>query len=59
MFWIRWECLNELFNSININIINQYLTKDSGDVRDPSFTHAFERFFGYVPLMDGKTLIGI
>lgn len=59
MFWVRWECLQVMLSSININVINHYLSKDIGDIRDPSFTHAFERFFGYIPLMSSKTLVGI
>jgi hypothetical protein len=34
------------------------LHRDRGDVKDPSLTHACERFLGHMALMANKKVIG-
>jgi hypothetical protein len=59
MFWVRWDCLTNFYKHIDFNSISLKFKNDVGDVRDPSFTHAFERFFGYIVESDDKKVIGI
>lgn len=59
MFWIRWDILKSFFDFYDINQIYRLSIEDRGDIKDPSFTHYLERFFGHLVQMKEMKLIGI
>ena len=59
MFWVRWESIKFFFDNCNVKNAIDKLRLETGDVEDPSYTHAFERFFGAIPVLHGKKLVGI
>lgn len=59
MFWIRWDILKMFLDTDDINQVYRLSIEDRGDVKDPSFTHFLERFFGHLVKMKEMKLIGI
>ena len=59
MFWVRWDILKSFLDSYDVNQIYRLSIEDRGDVKDPSFTHYLERFFGHLVKMKEMRLIGI
>jgi len=59
MFWIRWDILANFYDKYGFDRIFSLAKDDTGDVRDPSFTHYLERLFGQMVSMAGMKTIGI
>jgi len=51
MFWVKWPIYRSAFNVDNINKIYKQL--ETGDVTEPSITHAMERIFGIIVTSKG------
>jgi len=51
MFWVKWPIYRSAFNAGNINEIYNQL--ETGDVMEPSITHAMERIFGIIVTSKG------
>jgi lipopolysaccharide biosynthesis protein len=59
MFWVRWDILKSFLDTNDINQVYRLSIEDRGDVKDPSFTHYLERFFGHLVKIKEMKLIGI
>lgn len=59
MFWMRWSILFEFYSQYGFDKIFTLAENDKGDVRDPSFTHYLERFFGQMVVMCNMKTIGL
>ena len=58
MFWMRWDVIEFFMKRYNVTSLLQALHQDKGDVKDPSLTHACERFFGHIAVVGGKKVFG-
>ena len=58
MFWMRWDVIEFFMEKYNIGSLLAALHQDKGDVKDPSLTHACERFFGHMAGIAGKKVCG-
>lgn len=59
MFWMRWDILSEFYFRHGFDMIFTLAKNDVGDVRDPSFTHYLERFFGQMVSMHNMKTVGL
>jgi lipopolysaccharide biosynthesis protein len=59
MFWIRWNILEDFYKKHGFDRIFTLAKNDKGDIKDPSFTHYLERFFGQMVTMAGMKTVGI
>jgi lipopolysaccharide biosynthesis protein len=59
MFWMRWDILSEFYFRHGFDMIFTLAKNDVGDVRDPSFTHYLERFFGQMVSMNNMKTVGL
>lgn len=59
MFWMRWSILKDFYNVHKFDKIYEFAKNDVGNVKDPSFTHYLERFFGQLVTMSNMKTIGI
>ena len=48
MFWCDYNILNNFFDDFKLNVAINEMNKETGNVKDPSFTHTMERIFGYI-----------
>ena len=58
MFWMRWDVVEFFMEKYNVGSLLAALHQDKGDVKDPSLTHACERFFGHMAVIAGKKVCG-
>ena len=54
MFWVKWSIYRSAFNKSNINEIYKQL--ETGNVMEPSITHAMERIFGIIVTSNGHKI---
>jgi lipopolysaccharide biosynthesis protein len=58
MFWMRWGLVEDFFKSCALPMVLASLGKEINDVKDPSLTHAFERFFGHMAVLKKQRVVG-